>query len=461
MSYRKHDTDMTTGSIWRLLLSFALPLLLGNLFQQLYNTVDSVVVGNYVGQQALAAVGSTGPIINVLIGTFVGLSAGAGVVISQYYGAHEDDNVHDAVHTAIAITLILGVLFTVIGILMVPTMLSLMKTPSDVWASSSSYLTVYFSGIMGLMLYNIGAGILRAVGDSRRPLYFLIVSAVLNIVLDLFFVIALDMGVVGVALATVISQTVSAVLVIIVLTRSYGSYQLVIKDIKINIRILRQVVNIGFPSALQQAITAFSNVFVQSYINFFGSACMAGWTSYSKLDQFILLPMMSISLAGTTFVGQNLGAGKVKRAKKGVTTALMMALISTAILIIPVVLFRAPLVSLFADGEGEADIIAYGSRFILLLSPFYLLCCVNQIYAGTLRGSGNTKVPMVIMLMSFVVFRQIYLYVVSQLYNTVEAVAFGYPAGWMLASAAIYLYYRFSHWEDRRMLITNSKETNE
>lgn len=461
MAVKKHDTDMTQGNIWRLLIAFALPMLLGNLFQQLYNTVDSVVVGNFVGQQALAAVGSTGPIINVLIGTFVGLSAGAGVVISQYYGAHEDDNVHDAVHTAIALTLILGVLFTIVGILMVPLMLSLMKTPEDVWASSSSYLTVYFAGIMGLMIYNIGSGILRAVGDSKRPLYFLIVSAVLNTVLDIVFVVIFHMGVFGVALATVIAQSTSAVLVTVVLIRTTGVHRVIIRDIKINTRILRQVVNIGFPSALQQAITAFSNVFVQAYINFFGSACMAGWTSYSKLDQFIFLPMVSISLAGTTFVGQNLGAGNVKRAKKGVSIALAMALISTAILIVPVVLFREPLVSLFADGEGEAEIIAYGAKFIFLLSPFYLLCCVNQIYAATLRGAGNTKAPMVIMLMSFVAFRQVYLFFISKFFNTVEAVAFGYPAGWILASTALFLYYRFSHWEDKRMLITSASESTE
>ena len=323
LSRGKRDVDMTEGSIPRHIINFAFPLLIGNIFQQLYNTVDTWVVGNYVSNEAFSAVGTVGPIINTLIGFFMGLSSGAGVVISQYYGAKRPEKVHDAVHTAIVMTLVLGIVFTAVGILMIPAMLNLMKTPAEVMPESSAYLTIYFAGILGLMLYNMGAGILRAVGDSKRPFYFLVVSAVLNTVLDLVFVLQFNMGVRGVAYATIIAQGVSAVLILITLMRSESCIRLTLWHLKISWEMLGKIVRIGIPAAIQMAVTAFSNIFVQSYINYFGADCMSGWTAYSKIDQLILLPVQSIALASTTFVGQNLGINRVERAKRGVRLSLI------------------------------------------------------------------------------------------------------------------------------------------
>lgn len=436
---RKQGADMTTGSIAAHLVSFSLPLLAGNVFQQLYNTVDAWVVGNYVSNEAFSAVGTVGPIINMLIGFFLGLSTGAGVVISQYYGAHRYDKVHDTVHTAFVMTLVLGVILSGLGIALIPTMLTFMKTPAEVVPESTAYLTIYFAGMLGLMIYNIGSGILRAVGDSKRPFYFLVVSAVLNTVLDLVFVLVFGMGVEGVAYATIIAEAVSAVLVVLSLYKSDTCVVLRFKDLRIHTDMLLQILRIGIPAAIQTAITCFSNVFVQSYINVFGPDCMSGWTAYSKIDQFLLLPMQSLAIACTTFVGQNLGVGDVKRTKKGVTYALFMALGSTFVLMIPILLAAPSMVAFF---NAKAAVIAYGTDFLRFILPFYLLCCINQIYTGALRGSGNSRTPMFIMLFSFVLFRQIYLYLMSHYgVNQPIPIALGYPAGWLVCSAITLIYY--------------------
>lgn len=447
---KRHDVDMTSGNIISHLIKFAVPLLLGNIFQQLYNTVDSWVVGNYVSDQAFAAVGTVGPIINLLIGIFMGLSSGASVVISQYYGAKNETKVQNTVHTAILMTLILGIVFTVVGVLMTPLMLKLMKTPENVLPEATTYLTVYFSGILGLMLYNIGSGIMRAVGDSQRPFYFLVVSACTNIVLDLVFVIVFDMGVAGVAYATIIAQAISAILVLIVLTRATDYCRLNLKKLKIHWDALSKIFRIGIPAALQMAVTSFSNIFVQSYINFFGDNCMGGWTAYAKIDQFLLLPMQSISLAATTFVGQNLGVNQADRAKQGVRSAISISVVSTLILMVPVLIFAEPLVRFFNDNE---EVVRYGSMLLRLISPFYVFCCVNQILSGALRGAGDSRTPMLIMLSSFVLFRQIYLYVMTNyVNNTITIVALGYPAGWILCSLIAYIYFKKSHWEKHRIV---------
>ncbi len=433
------DVNMTEGVIWKQLLWFALPLLVGNLFQQLYNSGDSIVVGNFVGKEALAAVGSSDSIINTLIGFFSGMATGAGVVISQYFGARDDENVHTAVHTTIALTFVLSVVFTILGVVLVRPMLHLMGTPDDVMPEATTYLTIYFAGVSGLMFYNMGAGILRAVGDSRRPLYFLIVSAVMNIVLDLVFVIVFKMGVAGVAYATIVSQFTSAILTMWTLTRETASYKIVWKRVRLISWMLGKIVRIGLPSALQMAITAFSNVFVQSYINEFGSSCMAGWSSYGKIDKFCMLPIQSVSLSITTFVGQNLGANQVKRAKKGSTVAFVMSLIMTVIIMVPIMIFATPLVALF---NQEPEVLDYGTLFLRLMMPFFLCQCANQVYAGSLRGVGNTKAPMIIMMGCFIVFRQIYLFIISRLTESVIWVALGYPFGWILCSVIIYVYYK-------------------
>lgn len=435
----RKDVDMTEGPIIGHLIRFAMPLLIGNIFQQLYNTVDSWVVGNYVSKDAFAAVGTVGPIINMLIGFFLGLSSGAGVVISQYYGAKKHDKVSETVHTSIVMTLVMAVVFTFVGIWMTPFMLRFMKTPASVMPESTAYLTIYFAGVIGLMVYNIGAGILRAIGDSQRPFYFLVVSALMNTVLDLVFVLVFHMGVEGVALATVIAQGTSALLVIITLVRSDTCVKLSLRQMKFHWDAFAKIVRVGIPAAIQMMITSFSNIFVQSYINFFGENCMAGWTAYGKIDQLIFLPMQSLALASTTFVGQNLGIGQVDRAKKGVRSALNISFAATVIVMIPVILAAPWLVQFFND---DPAVIEFGTLFLRYITPFYIVCCVNQVYSGALRGAGNSKVPMFIMLASFVCFRQIYLFIMANfISNTVLPITMGYPAGWIVCSALTLLYY--------------------
>lgn len=364
------EVRMTEGSIIRHLFRFAVPLLIGNIFQQMYNTVDTWVVGNYVSNEAFSAVGSVGPIINMLIGFFMGLSNGTGVVIAQYYGAKREKEVHDTIHTAIVMTLCLAVVFTFLGIKLIPFALDFMKTPTEVIPESTKYLTIYFAGVVGLMIYNIGTGILNAVGDTRRPFFFLVVSAVLNTILDLVFVLVFGMGVEGVAYATIIAQGVSAILILITLMRSDSCIKLILRDLRIHFSMLSKIIKVGIPSAIQMAITSFSNVFVQSYINVFGANCMSGWTAYSKIDQFMMLPMQSLALASTTFVGQNLGMNNVQRARKGANTAMMMAAVSTVTIMIPVIIFAPSLVSFF---NSKAEVVSYGVMMLRYLSPFYVL----------------------------------------------------------------------------------------
>ena len=453
---RRNDVNMTEGSIIRHLVVFAAPLLLGNIFQQLYNTVDTWVVGKYVSNEAFSAVGTVGPIINMLIGFFLGLSSGAGVVISQYYGAGKTEEVRKTVHTSIVMTLILGILFTGLGIALIPGMLALMNTPAEVIPESTAYLTIYFAGVMGLMVYNMGSGILRAVGDSTRPFYYLVVSAVINTVLDLVFVLRFGMGVAGVAWATIIAQAISAVLTLITLMRSDSCIRVSLRALRLHLDMLGQIVRVGIPAALQMAVTSFSNVFVQSYINYFGADCMSGWTAYGKIDTLLMLPMQSLALASTTFVGQNLGIGKIDRAKRGVRIALALSLATAVLLMLPVLLFAPSLVAFFNE---KAAVIEYGTMFLRYISPFYVLCCFNQIYSGALRGAGNTRAPMIIMLASFVVFRQIYLFVLTHfITNTILPVSMGYPAGWLVCSLLTFLYYRRADLAKSRIVDTEAVE---
>lgn len=439
MSHSQTKTrNMTEGNIWMHLILFALPLLIGNLFQQLYNTVDSIVVGNFVSKTALAAVGSTDNIINTIIGFFSGLATGAGVVISHSFGSGDKKALHRAVHTTITLTFVLSIFFTIAGLLLAPLFLKLMATPEDVLPEASAYLRIYFAGVSGLMIYNMGSGILRAVGDSRRPLYILILCAVTNIVLDLAFVVYLGAGVEGVAYATIISQWISAILVLVILTKEQSDYRLVWKDLRIDKRTTLSILRIGFPAGLQMAITAFSNVFVQSYINQFGSSCMAGWTTYGKLDKFCLLPIQSLGLSITTFVGQNLGAKKMERARKGTAYAVILSIGAALVLMMPVMATAPMLATLFTN---DPEVIAYGVRFIRLMMPFYVAISFNQILGNALRGAGNSVVPMILMMSSFIVFRQIYLFAISHIYNTITSVALGYPFGWILCSVLLLIYY--------------------
>ena len=435
--------NMTEGSIARQVILFALPLMLGNVFQMLYNTVDSIVVGNFVGTQALAAVGSTTMIGNMMVFFFNGFSTGAGVVIANFFGARNLKALHKAIETTMAATFVLSVLFTLAGVAAVRPMLRFMATPEDVFGEATTYLQIYIGGISGLLIYNMGSGILRAVGDTMRPLYFLVLTSVLNILLDLLFVLGFHSGIEGVAWATVLSQFISALLILALLTRSNDIYRLTWRDLSIDRAILGRIFAIGLPAGIQSVITAFSNVFVQSYINFFGSSCMAGWSCYNKLDQFVMLPMQSMSMAATTFVSQNIGADREERANRGTVITVSMAVGVTAVIVALLCLFAAPAVGLFSPDES---VIAYGVLFIRA-NCFFLLCnCVNHVLAGALRGRGDSRGPMIIMLLSFVGIRQIYLFVVTRFVaNTPLLVGFGYPVGWTTC-CIIEVTYFFLRW---------------
>ena len=437
MAY-KNATLMTEGNIWEKIIKFALPLMLGYLFQQFYTAVDSIVVGNFVSKQALAAVGTTTPIVNMLIGFFTGLSSGASVVIARSFGAQNHKKLEDAIHTAIGMIFALSVVATAIGVFMVPYTLRFMKTPDDVFVESKTYLTIYFAGIASLMIYNMGAAILRAVGDSKRPLYFLIASSFVNIIFDLVFVIVFKLGVAGAAYATVLSQIISSVLVLGTLTKEKGIYKLCWEKIKIHKYVMKEIFHIGLPTALQQSITSFSNVFVQSYINSFGSSVMAAWSAYVKIDHFAIIPLDSISMSITTFVGQNLGTKDVKRAEKGTKYASILAFAATIAITAPILIFASHLIMLF---NREAEVVEYGAFLLRFMTPFYSIVAVNSVLSGALCGSGDTKLPTAIRLFSFVVFRQIYLFFVTQYTDSFVAVALGYPLGWIISALFITIYY--------------------
>ena len=431
--------DMTSGSILKQVILFSLPLMLGNVFQMLYNTVDSIVVGNFVGKEALAAVGATALIVNMLVFFFNGFSVGAGVVIAQHFGARDMKKLHTAIETTMAMTFILCAVFTAIGLLCVRPMLRFMSTPEDVFEDAVTYLTIYFLGFSGLLVYNMGSGILRAVGDTTRPLMFLILTSLLNIVLDLAFVLGLKNGIAGVAWATIISQLISALLTLRLLTHTDDIYRLVWKDLSVDGQVLRQIFSVGLPAGIQSVITAFSNIFVQSYINYFGSSCMAGWSCYNKLDQFIMLPMQSTAMAATTFVSQNIGAGRIDRANRGTRDTILLSMAITGSVGLVIMLFAGTAVGLFTP---DPSVIEYGVLFIRTNTFFLLFNCVNHTLAGALRGRGDSRGPMTIMLLSFVAIRQVYLFVLTRfISNTARWVGFGYPVGWMCCCAIEVTYY--------------------
>lgn len=430
---------MTQGSIFWHLFEFTLPLMLGNLFQLLYNTVDSIVVGNFVGTQALAAVGATTYVVNIAVIFFNGFSTGAGVVISRYFGGKDLEGVHKAVHTAVALTLLMCVGITLLGVLGANRILILMSTPVDVLQDASTYLRIYYLGISGLMIYNMGSGILRAMGDSVRPLIFLIITSLLNIAFDLLFVLAFHMGIKGVAYATILSEFLSAGMVLALLTGNKDIYRLEWKKIGISPAITKEIWAISLPTAFQSVLSNISNVFVQSYINFFGADCIAGWGCYTKLDQFGMLPLQSIGMAASAFVGQNVGAGNKNRVEQGTMVSISMAVGVTAIVSSVLFALAGPAVRMFTV---DPEVIRFGILFVRLNIFFNLFNGVNHTLAGCLRGQGDAVGPMAILLFSFVAVRQIYLYVVSHFVaNTASLIALGYPIGWVACFVIELTYY--------------------
>lgn len=439
---------MTEGVIWKELLLFSVPLLLGNLFQQLYNAVDSVVVGNYIGAQALAAVGSSAPVINLLVSFFMGLSVGAGVIISRYFGARNQQGLQDSIHTSLALSLAAGVFMTIFGILFSPTILRWIGTPTDVMDSSVLYLRIYFGGILSVMLYNMGSGILRAVGDSKNPLYFLMISSVTNILLDLLFVIVFKMGIAGVGWATLIAQTISAILTLLLLIKTKQEYKVVLKKIRFHKDQLIEIIRLGLPSGIQNGVVSFSNVIVQSNINAFGSLAMAGCGAYTKIDGFAILPVMSYSMALTTFTGQNMGAKKYDRVKQGARSGILMSLLTTIAISALLLIFGEQVLSIFSD---NAKVISYGLYMMRILAPFYIFLAISHAFNGIIRGAGITTIPMIVMITCWCGMRMTWILLSVPIFHDIGVVFMGWPLTWAASALWLFIYYKKGNWMKRSM----------
>ncbi|RHB07852.1 MATE family efflux transporter [Coprobacillus sp. AF34-1BH] len=435
--------DLTKGSIVKAIILFSVPLLIGNLFQQLYNAVDSYVVGNYVGKVALAAVGASTPIINMLIGFFMGISTGAGVVIAQFFGAGDLSKMKKAIHNSIALTLVIGVVLTVVGLVFNDPILKAIGVPSDVFSEASTYLSIYFWSLIFVMIYNMGSGILRSVGDSKRPLYFLIFSSVINIVLDFLFVKNFGFGVAGAGYATLIAQAISAIMVMYVLMKTEDSYKVVLKDIKFDKEILLKIIKIGLPTGFQQSIVSLSNVIVQSYINVYGASVIAGYSVTIKIDGFVNLPLQAFNMAITTFVGQNIGAKQYNRVKKGAYITTFLAMVTIGFFVVIMYFFGRDFIALF---NQEKDVIDAGRLMQLTFLPFYIFLPINQVINGVLRGAGRSAVPMYVMIFSFVFLRQIYLFLVTKVTSDVVYVFLGWPTTWVVCSLIFIVYFFKVQW---------------
>lgn len=429
---------MTEGSISKKIVLFALPVFLGQLLQQLYNVVDSIVVGNFLGKEALAAVSSSGSLIFLIVGFINGLFMGAGVIVGNRYGAKDYDAVHTAVHTAVSFGLIMGVVLTVIGVVCSPIILRWMGTPADVLPNSILYLRIFFLGGFANVMYNTCCGIFQAMGDSRHPLYYLIVSAITNTVLDVLFVTVFSMGIAGAAVATVIAQTLSAVFAFAKLLKVDGVHRVVIKDIKINKDYLKRELKLGIPTGIQNSVIAIANVIVQSNINAFGSVAMAGSGSYFKLEGFAFLPINSFCSALTTFTSQNLGAGNNKRAKKGALFGVTVSVILSEVIGICLFIFAPSFIRLFSK---EADVIEIGTLQARTESLFYCFLAFTHCMASICRGAGRTSVPMFIMLGCWCLFRITYITIAVKLFPVIRTIYMAYPITWSLSSIIFVIYY--------------------
>ncbi len=434
---------MTSGSIWKRITLFALPIFIGNLFQQMYNAVDSLIVGNFLGSNALAAVSSSGSLIFMMIGFFSGISIGASVIVARFFGAQDKENVHTAVHTTVAFGIVAGILMTVIGMTLSPQILRLMGTPENVMPESVTYLKVYFAGSVGFIMYNIFVGILQAVGDSRHPLYYLIASSVINLILDVVFIAFMHTGVGGAALATVISQFVSAGLCMIQLMRTKDCYRLQLSKIHFDPKILKQIFTIGLPSGVQNSITAFANLVVQSHINAFGSMAMAGCGAYSKIEGFAFLPITSFTMALTTFVSQNLGAKQYERTKKGAKFGILATVILAQTIGIIVFIFVPQMIAAF---DSTPEVIEYGIVKGKTAALFFFLLAYSHSIAAIMRGAGRSIIPMFVMMAFWCVVRVTFLTITIPLTHSINMVFAVYPLTWALSSIAFFIYYKKADW---------------
>ncbi len=434
---------MTEGCIWKKIVRFALPICWGNLFQQLYNIVDSVVVGNYVGRDALAAISSTGSLIFLLVGFFGGIFMGAGVVISKYFGANKKESVQKAIHTSIAFAIISGIILTIVGTLLTPQILRLMGTPDSVFSNATLYVRIYFMGILSVVLYNTSSGIFQAVGDSKHPLYYLIISSIVNVILDLIFVVIFKWGISGAAFATIISQTVSVVLSFYKLSTTNDVYKVDFKKIKIYPRILSEIIRLGLPAGIQNSVIALANVVVQANINAFGSVAMAGCGSYSKIEGFVFIPITSFAMSMTTFISQNLGAKKYDRAKEGARFGIITSIILAEIIGVIFFILAPQLISLF---NGEPEVVQVGTSQSRTIALFYFLLALSHCIAGILRGAGKAVVPMFVMLLCWCIIRVAYITITTYFIPMIQVVFWAYPLTWFLSSIIFLIYYLKSDW---------------
>lgn len=450
------ENQITEGVIWKQLLLFFFPILFGTFFQQLYNAVDAVIVGQFVGKEALSAVGGgTGTVINLLVGFFIGLSSGATVIISQYYGAKRGEMVSYAVHTAIAFSLIGGLVMMLIGIPLSPRILKAMNTPAEVLEPAILYIRIYFAGIIGNLIYNIGSGILRAIGDSRRPLYFLIAGCLTNILLDLFFVAVLRMGVAGAAWATICSQLLSAALVILVLMRTKDMHRLELRKIGLDRRMFRRIIRIGFPAGLQSVLYSLSNIIIQTAINGEGTDTVAAWTVYGKLDVVFWMCVSAFGISITTFVGQNYGADKLQRVRKGVRTCLGMTLAATVLISTILYLSCGGIYRLFSSDE---EVLRIGVHITRYLVPTYVTYLCIEILSGALRGAGDVWIPTLICLTGICAVRVFWILVAVPLWPGIDTIIFSYPLTWVITTILFLLYYCFFSKISPRRRLRDRKE---
>ena len=434
---------MTQGNIWKLLITFSIPLIIGNLLQQMYNTADSIIVGNFVGSNGLAAVGSGTALINLIIAFAQGASVGAGVVVSQYIGADKKDKIKISVRTSICISIILGLILSLLGIFASPSLLIMMKTPKVVLKSSILYLQIYCGGLIFNVIYNMATGILNAAGNSKKPLVYLAIASFTNIILDLLFIKIFKLGVMGAAIATDISQAISCILAIGYLLKVKSDYKLYIKDLKINKETAVKIIKIGLPTAIQNMVISFSNVLVQSSVNAYGATAMAGYAAYLKIDGFNILPVLSISMAVTTFTGQNVGANRLDRVKKGMYSSLIMVLVYTVFIGAVLLIFSHQVLGLFTH---SAQVIMYGQLAMKYFCPYYFLLGILNVLAGTVRGAGKGIPPMIILLFSMCIFRILWIKIALPFYSSIDGVFILYPISWLVGAILMILYTKFGKW---------------
>ncbi len=440
---------ITDGVIWKQLLKFFFPILLGTFFQQLYNTVDAIIVGNFVGKEALAAVGgSTGTLINLLIGFFVGLSSGGSVIISQFYGAGKKEETSCAVHTLIMLGIIASILFMVVGLIFSKAALQIIAVPADIMDYALVYMRIYFAGVAFPILYNIGSAIMRAIGDSKRPLYFLIVCCMVNIVLDLLFVVVLHMGVAGVAVATMLSQVVSVLLTFASLMKTTECYKVILRRLRIDFALLRSMLRIGLPVGLQSTLYTVSNLLIQSSINSFGTDIIAAWTAIGKVDSLFWMSINAFGVAVTTFVGQNFGAGKYDRVKKCVRVGMGMAMGMTIAISVFILLVRDFALGLFTQDQ---NVIRYGSDMIVYMVTFYFTYVPIEVLSGAVKGAGDSFIPMIITLLGICVLRVSWVLVLLPIWHNLFTLAISYPVSWVVTAIIFILYYFKGGWMQRCM----------